>query len=670
MSKVLYLDGDILVLKPLCKLFELELYDYYAAVVRDNSGLTKPQDLYTGDYEFYFNSGMMLLNLDKLRKDEITQKLISYKKINYNDSLMDQNCYNIVFYKNVLFLPCIYNLLYTNLCRDITGGSTLLDINKFYNMNLDFFKDVIDDTIILHFSSKEKPWKFYNTPFSDLWYKYYMKTPIYVYLVRNSIDENLLKRIYIYTPKLQERLVHDNHLELIINNFDNILNNYDTSINQLLIRNVETAVENIIEEYYKIKQDENFNKLILVKNFFQKINEKFNYIIEDMTIYSKFKLILDFNINLTKQYNQTIPIVFSTNDNYIPYLAVAIKSLINNFDNDNLYNIYIFYTSVNKLNQNKILTEFENISNISITFVDLCKLINHKNLTEKGHFTKEMYYRIMIPEILPMYTKVIYLDCDLILKYDITKLFNIDIGDNSLGCVKNIITKETLTYTNNNLGINPNNYFNSGVLVFNINKILQTNAKSVFFYLSQNSKNLWCPDQDILNIIFENDIMFLPSNWNYQYHNVISSKIESRLNDNIFINSHQEFIEKLNDNNPYIYHFSSNKKPWDFPNEEYSEHFWEYAKLTSFYENIIFKSLEKKLSKENYNNNCNTNDQEFNKINGQLKWARNELNKFRKEKLEYKKDSVEIGYLKSSYSYKIGRFITWLPRKIRIIFGG
>ncbi|MFC3886624.1 glycosyltransferase family 8 protein [Bacillus songklensis] len=68
------------------------------------------------------------------------------------------------------------------------------------------------------------------------------------------------------------------------------------------------------------------------------------------------------------------------------------------------------------------------------------------NSLEKGkllHGSKEAYYRIIIPDLLSEdITKVLYLDCDLIVKEDISTLWNINIDDYFLAATEEGITKK------------------------------------------------------------------------------------------------------------------------------------------------------------------------------------------------------------------------------------
>ena len=67
--------------------------------------------------------------------------------------------------------------------------------------------------------------------------------------------------------------------------------------------------------------------------------------------------------------NKEIPVFFAIDDRYIPFLGVALKSLIDNTSKDNKYAIKILYTNVTEKNKLRI-KKYEK-ENISIEFVDL-----------------------------------------------------------------------------------------------------------------------------------------------------------------------------------------------------------------------------------------------------------------------------------------------------------
>ena len=171
LDKVLYLDGDIIVKKDLQELYSVELEDYLVAAVVD-SGTMYYKHEYVRLVQNYFNSGVMLLNLKKMRKDAITEKLI-YTKLERQDSLlMDQNVFNIIFDGKVKLLPIKYNFLYVSLVR-ARNKFSINNINELYKTSYSSIMDIYNDSYIIHFSSKDKPWKYESVPAGELWEQYY-----------------------------------------------------------------------------------------------------------------------------------------------------------------------------------------------------------------------------------------------------------------------------------------------------------------------------------------------------------------------------------------------------------------------------------------------------------------------------------------------------------------
>lgn len=111
-SKILYMDGDIYVSGDLTELYHNNVTDVYAAVVPDYVAQIEGKDHLRLGLKNYFNSGVMLLNLKKMRQDNISEKLLAYKKTDPYKKYMDQDAFNKVFSGNVKILSEKYNFLY------------------------------------------------------------------------------------------------------------------------------------------------------------------------------------------------------------------------------------------------------------------------------------------------------------------------------------------------------------------------------------------------------------------------------------------------------------------------------------------------------------------------------------------------------------------------------
>ncbi len=165
-NKILYLDCDIIVNKDISSLFKYNIDNYYLAAVLDSGTIYSKRNI-----KNYFNSGVMLMNLKKMRNENKTKQLYEMKK-KISTKLMDQDIFNMVFDKNVLYIPIKYNMLYTNLMR-ATGKFTIDDINKKYITNYNDMNELLHDSHIIHFASKEKPWIYDNVTYSKEWYDIY-----------------------------------------------------------------------------------------------------------------------------------------------------------------------------------------------------------------------------------------------------------------------------------------------------------------------------------------------------------------------------------------------------------------------------------------------------------------------------------------------------------------
>ena len=170
-DKVLYLDGDLIVRQDLSELYETDIEGYYAAAVIDSGSIYYKHE-YVEKVQNYFNSGVMLLNLKKMREDSCTKRLIEEKLASNDHFLMDQNVFNVVFNGMCKLLPIKYNCLYVSLIRS-AHKYKIDDINLVYGTEYHSINEVRQDAVIIHYSSKDKPWKSPNVPLGEEWRMYY-----------------------------------------------------------------------------------------------------------------------------------------------------------------------------------------------------------------------------------------------------------------------------------------------------------------------------------------------------------------------------------------------------------------------------------------------------------------------------------------------------------------
>ncbi len=175
----LYLDGDMVCKRDLSHLFEMDLEEnYVAASFEFLKYVACRYSLKEGErIPFYFNSGVMLLNLKKMRQNHISEELWDAKLKSHNiDShgkggLMDQDVFNEVFDGKVKHLPITYN------CNcNFVNYTDLKAINNIYMTSFKTPMELESAVSIIHYVGKtDKPWKYKNVACQEYWDMYYKK---------------------------------------------------------------------------------------------------------------------------------------------------------------------------------------------------------------------------------------------------------------------------------------------------------------------------------------------------------------------------------------------------------------------------------------------------------------------------------------------------------------
>lgn len=107
LDKVLYMDSDVLVLHDLNGLYRTDIEGKYLAAVKDPSWFFENAHVLELNLEkrgYYFNAGVMLMNLKKIREDNLLAKLEDYTNNNFR-TYMDQDAFNVVVGEDVAVLP-------------------------------------------------------------------------------------------------------------------------------------------------------------------------------------------------------------------------------------------------------------------------------------------------------------------------------------------------------------------------------------------------------------------------------------------------------------------------------------------------------------------------------------------------------------------------------------
>lgn len=220
LDRVLYLDNDTIINKEIGGLYHTDISDVYVAAVDDMGDMVSNGQSYLLSRiglkgKHYFNSGVMLLNLQKMREDNVTEKLLDYRahKDNY---FMDQDALNYVFYGKRIFLDYKYNFLST-----AVEMYTMDEIyERFCGNTYVDFSNCLESQVIVHLTAKRKPWK-YNIPwFTDWFMEYYIKSPY------RDVRLNLSSVLYEYVELYKSVSRHAFELEKMVDSQNRIIEEY------------------------------------------------------------------------------------------------------------------------------------------------------------------------------------------------------------------------------------------------------------------------------------------------------------------------------------------------------------------------------------------------------------------------------------------------------------
>jgi len=285
-----------------------------------------------------------------------------------------------------------------------------------------------------------------------------------------------------------------------------------------------------------------------------------------------------------------VVICFSSSNEYSPVLSVAVKSLIDNTDYKYKYDIVILNEDITESNKSLIYS-IVNRDNCTLRFVNIRKLIADRHFFTWAHFTSFTYYRLLIPDIFAQYTKVLYLDSDIVVKHDVSELFFENIDDYIIAGAMdthvasrmsddNSYAKEEGDYFLNELQLKEGEYVQAGVLLFNVKEFHKKYKKGELIDIASNRKYRWL-DQDLLNVECRGDIKILSNKWNVMVLNTPSRIDEVHLRSDFY----EEYIHARR--NPYIVHYIGRSIPCFKPSIDMYYYWWQYARLTPYYELLI-----------------------------------------------------------------------------------
>lgn len=286
-----------------------------------------------------------------------------------------------------------------------------------------------------------------------------------------------------------------------------------------------------------------------------------------------------------------IAIAFAANDAFVPYMSTTIYSVIVNGSKSSNYDIVILQSDIGYENQQKLRGMTSPFENVSLRIIDVTQNVERYTffVGNKENFTKESYYRLLIPELMGEYTKVLYLDGDMVALTDVAELYQTDLEGYLLASSRDLCgmiayynpLTDLRKYRNKSLGLKePDNYFIAGMLLINVPEFRKQYTTKYLLEFAT-SRDWRQHDQDVLNVLCEGKTKMVSASWDVmvpEFNEYLPKRLRTEL---------EESIE-----NAKIVHFGGDRKPWLCMDAPFSEYFWRYAAQTPYIQEIIRRRIE------------------------------------------------------------------------------
>ena len=291
-----------------------------------------------------------------------------------------------------------------------------------------------------------------------------------------------------------------------------------------------------------------------------------------------------------------VAVATAVSEEYLPYFNVTLQSIIEHSDAKRNYDIIILGDNLTDDSKKKTRKLIADVQNFSVRFMEVSDFLSQYDLPIEEQYKPIIYARFMFPDLMQLYEKVVYIDADVILMDDIAKLYDTDLKDNLLVGVRDTGMlawyhtpgNPERAYIDNELKLrNPDSFFNSGVIVFNIPLFHNTFSTKYLFKYATSRFWKW-RDQDVFMTLCDGKIGHADQGWNVlvpYFRDEIGM-----LDDGACFELKKQYLTALK--NPKLVHFIGNGFLSLSPAPPWSEYFWVYAKKTKFYDLLVNRAIE------------------------------------------------------------------------------
>lgn len=291
-----------------------------------------------------------------------------------------------------------------------------------------------------------------------------------------------------------------------------------------------------------------------------------------------------------------VAITMACSNFYKAIMGVLLESIVENASRREYYDIVILEYDIPAEEKEKIKKHYQR-DNIFIRFFNVKEALDQFQLYVRDYLSIMTYARLLIPKIFACFHRVLYLDCDIVCVTDVGELYHQDMRGMCLYAVPDAILNmeawnnpnsgDTKRYLEDIVGVSEEGqYFNGGVIVFDIDVIKQENDR--LFETAEARRWKWA-DQDVLNYVYCNRVMYGKIRWNA----IVAANLNRRRRYLERSGLYESYVKALE--NPSIIHYAGEMLPCYRRKVPLEQFFWKYAK-NSLYFDAVIKGKKKKTS--------------------------------------------------------------------------
>lgn len=289
--------------------------------------------------------------------------------------------------------------------------------------------------------------------------------------------------------------------------------------------------------------------------------------------------------------SQIISVMHCFDNNFVVPAGVALHSLLRTGNPSFRYEIHVLHSNISTTNQRRLQESIAGFANAKLIFLNMenrfTELFN--DTRTKGHYSKEMFYKLLAPSMLPGIDKLLVSDVDVVFQGDVSRDFtDFDpqsdyylAGSPSLVKRGSWVDEGTRAYERDfsNAEVQALR-IGAGYYIANLLKMRQDGIEEALLrFATENTHRLRQPEQDVLNLVCYPKIKLLPADsmvctYCYDYYRT-DADLECDLN-----YSAEEVRGALR--RPVQLHYAGSIKPWNQPDCTKSEVWFETLTETPF----------------------------------------------------------------------------------------